>query len=427
MLEALPPGIELARAYRVQAQLRMLNRDCEQSTAWSRKAIALAEPGSNREGDRELLASAYGTLGAALFFIDWDAGVAEQQRALDIALADGLHWIAANCYVNVGSAAGELYRLDVAETWLRRAIGFASEHEIDFYLNYARAWRALVHVSRARWDEAAELAAYAAARAGPTSTSRVMALAALGRVRARRGDPGAGDALDPALELAERSGTLQRIGPVRAARAEAAFLRGDLTGATDEARAALALAIDHEHPWFSGELAFWLWRCGESDAAPAIAAAPYALQIGGRWREAADAWAALGCPYEQARALADGDEAAQREALAVFEALVARPAAEALRERLHAAGVRGLARGPRASTREHPFGLTSRELQTLQLLCEGLRNAEIAARLQRSVRTVDHHLAAVFAKLGVDTRAAAIAAAQREGLLTQSGQTRRAK
>ena len=42
-----------------------------------------------------------------------------------------------------------------------------------------------------------------------------------------------------------------------------------------------------------------------------------------------------------------------------------------------------LARGPRASTREHPFGLTSRELQTLQLLCEGLRNAEIAARLKR--------------------------------------------
>jgi DNA-binding CsgD family transcriptional regulator len=423
MLEAQPQGIELARAYRVQAQLRMLNRDCEQSTAWSRKAIALAEPSN----DRELLASAYGTLGAALFFIDWDAGVAEQQRALDIALADGLHWIAANCYVNVGSAAGELFRLDVAETWLQRAIDFASEHEIDFYLNYARAWLALVHMSRGRWDDAAELAAHAAARAGPTTTSRVMALAAQGRVRARRGDPGASDALDPALALAERSGTLQRIGPVRAARAEAAFLRGDRARAADEARAALPLAALHEHPWFSGELAFWLWRCGEPHAAPVIAAEPYALQMAGRWREAADAWAAYCCPYERARALADGDEAAQREALAAFDSLGARPAAEAVRARLHEAGVRGLARGPRAATREQPFGLTARELQTLQLLCEGLRNAEIAARLQRSVRTVDHHLAAVFAKLGVDTRAAAIAAAQRVGLGAQVGQPRGAK
>ncbi|HET9976485.1 MAG TPA: AAA family ATPase [Burkholderiaceae bacterium] len=419
-LEALAPGLELARAYRVQAQLRMLNRDCRDSTAWSRKAIALAEP----LGDRELLASGYGTFGAALLFIDWDAGVAELQRALDIALADGLHWIAANSYVNVGSAAGELMRLDAAETWLRRAIDFASEHEIDFYLNYARAWLALVHLGRGRWSEAAELAAYATARAGAMTTSRVMALIALGRVRARRGDPGTAEVLDPALELAERSGTLQRLGPVRAARAEAAFLRGDLARATEEARAALALAVEHEHPWFSGELAYWLWRCGRAEAVPVPAAAPYALQMDGRWRDAAAAWQALGCPYERARALAEGDEAAQRMALTLFDDLGARPAAEALRARLQAAGVRGLARGPRASTREQPFGLTARELQTLQLLCEGLRNAEIAARLHRSVRTVDHHLEAVFAKLGVDSRAAAIAAAQRAGLAPQSGQAR---
>jgi ATP/maltotriose-dependent transcriptional regulator MalT len=423
MLDALPPSIERASAYRVQAQLRMLNRDCAQSTEWSRKAIALAEPYANRE----LLAAAHATLGAALFFIDWDAGCAEQQTALDIALADGLHWIAANIYVNVGSGAGELFRLSEAHAWLRRAIAFAIEHEIDFYLNYARGWLALVALLRGHWDEAAELAAHAAARAGPTTTSRVMALAALGRVRARRGDPGTDEALAPALALAERSGTLQRIGPVRAARAEAAFLNGDLALAADEARAALPLAVEHGHPWFSGELAFWLWRCGQLDATPAVAAAPYALQIAGRWREAADAWSALGCPYEQARAFADGDEAAQRDALAIYERLGARPAAEALRAHLHESGVRGIARGPRTSTREHPFGLTRRELQTLQLLCEGLRNAEIAARLQRSVRTVDHHLAAVFAKLGVDSRTAAIAAAQREGLTPQSGQPRGAK
>jgi DNA-binding NarL/FixJ family response regulator len=66
-------------------------------------------------------------------------------------------------------------------------------------------------------------------------------------------------------------------------------------------------------------------------------------------------------------------------------------------------------------------------LQVLQLLCAGLRNAEIAERLHRSVRTVDHHLAAVFAKLGVDSRAAAIAAAQREGLTPQIGRARDAK
>ena len=106
-----------------------------------------------------------------------------------------------------------------------------------------------------------------------------------------------------------------------------------------------------------------------------------------------------------------------------FERLGARPAAEAVRRRLQSAGVRGLPRGPRAATREQPFGLTPRELQVLQFLCGGLRNAEIAERLSRSVRTIDHHLAAVFAKLGVDSRVAAIQAAQRAGLAVQSGQS----
>ena len=96
------------------------------------------------------------------------------------------------------------------------------------------------------------------------------------------------------------------------------------------------------------------------------------------------------------------------------------PASEALSRRRRDADVRGLSRGARSSTREHPFGPTTRELQVLQLLCGGPRNAEIALHLSRSVRTVDHPLAAVSAKLGVDSRLAAIQAAQRAGLAVQS-------
>lgn len=56
-------------------------------------------------------------------------------------------------------------------------------------------------------------------------------------------------------------------------------------------------------------------------------------------------------------------------------------------------------------------GLTAREHEVLRLLAQGLTNKEIAQALVISVNTVKRHLKSVFAKLDVDTRAAAVAKA----------------
>ena len=73
--------------------------------------------------------------------------------------------------------------------------------------------------------------------------------------------------------------------------------------------------------------------------------------------------------------------------------------------RLRQRGVRGIARGPRPSTRENPANLTARELEVLALLGDGLMNAQIAQRLHLSVRTVDHHVSSILRKLEVPSRA----------------------
>ena len=145
---------------------------------------------------------------------------------------------------------------------------------------------------------------------------------------------------------------------------------------------------------------------------PDYAARPYALQVSGQWREAAAEWEARGCPYEQARALAEGDNVARLEALRIFDGLGARPAAERVRQALRASGVRRIPRGPRASTRAQPAGLTAREVQILKLIAENLTNAEIGARLHISPKTVDHHVSALLAKLGVGSRREAVKAAR---------------
>jgi DNA-binding CsgD family transcriptional regulator len=53
-------------------------------------------------------------------------------------------------------------------------------------------------------------------------------------------------------------------------------------------------------------------------------------------------------------------------------------------------------------------GLTAREVEVLQLVADGLSNAEIAERLVLSQRTVHAHLRSIFDKLGVNTRTAAL-------------------
>ena len=91
----------------------------------------------------------------------------------------------------------------------------------------------------------------------------------------------------------------------------------------------------------------------------------------------------------------------------------AAPAAAVVARRLRERGARGLPRGPRRRTRENPAGLTSRELEVLALLTQGLSNAEIAQRLVLSEKTVGHHVSAVLRKLEVPSRARAAAKAGR--------------
>ena len=61
--------------------------------------------------------------------------------------------------------------------------------------------------------------------------------------------------------------------------------------------------------------------------------------------------------------------------------------------------------------------LTGRELEVLMRVAQGERSKEIAVHLGISERTVKAHLASIYNKLGVDSRAAAIAIAAQKGLL----------
>ncbi len=411
LLETLPPGPALASAYADQAYARMLSRDNDDGVRWGEKAVAAAEA----HGDRDIQSFGLNMVGASHVMAGRiDRGIAELLRSLEIAREEGLEVRIKLALSMLGSGLGEMYELERAEHYLREDIAFAETHELSG--SYSKAWLSLVEAYTGRWDVAAERARELLAQ-DPDPITRMSALIALGRIRARRGDPGAQEVLDEALAVARPGGHLQRLGHIHAARAEAASLAGDPQRAVSEAESAYPLALEKRHLWFTGELAYWQRRGGAAVEPPDWIATPYRLQLEGRSLEAAAAWRDHGCPYEAARALAEaGDETSSLAALAEFDRLGAVPAARELRRTLQARGV-AVPRGPRPATRANPAELTARELDVLRLVAAGKRNADVAAELVLSPRTIDHHVSAILRKLQVRTRGEAAAAAAGLGLL----------
>lgn len=407
-----PAGRERAMAYSNRAQLHMLQGENGDAIHWGHRALQLARD----LGDREIEAHALNNIGTAQLDGDDDAGAITLEQSLRTSLEHGFEEHAARAYVNLAYDAVMRKRLPAAQDWLDHGLAYCEARDLDAWAGYLAAMQASARFAAGQWETAASQAAQLLRAPNLAPISRVIVLTVLGHVRVRRGDPDALPVLEEALQLALPMQSFLRIAPVVAARVEAAWLQGDEAGASTAMAALVSThARSRYHHGLMDEISYYR-NPGGNPGETSTHTPAFALQRAGQWREAAEAWRELGCPYERARALAEGDEAARRAALAIFEELGANPMVARLRRVLREAGVRGVPRGQRASTQANPCALTSREVEVLQLLCGGLRNAQIAQRLSRSVRTVDHHVAAAFAKLGVGTRTEAVAAALAMGI-----------
>ncbi|MBM7503379.1 LuxR C-terminal-related transcriptional regulator [Agromyces aurantiacus] len=131
-------------------------------------------------------------------------------------------------------------------------------------------------------------------------------------------------------------------------------------------------------------------------------------------RQAEEVWRELDAPYEAARSRT----LAGRALVALGDA----PAAHAEFDRARRVFL-GLGADPALAELDRVVGarragsLTARELEVLQLVSTGLTNRAVGERLSLSEKTVARHLANIFGKLGLSTRAAATAYAYENGLV----------
>ncbi len=410
ILEPHSSGVAVAMGYAYRAYLQMLARDTAGAIATGRQAIELAEAC----GQSALLSRALNAVGSAQWFSEPEAAQATLSRSLAVALECGDDDAAAAALCNLGSGAGEVRLYEVADPWLRQTVQWCADRDLDSSYGYGLAWLARTEFEQGRWSEAMTAASQVAGETVTYTPTRIVALTVLGRLRARRGDPDPDGPLDEAWRLAGETGDLQRIWPVAAGRAEAAWLAGRTHAVPSVVEEAYDLAVRLGHEWAIGELGFWLWRVGAIVEPTASAAEPYRLQMRGDALAAHRAWRDLGCPYEAALALADIDAGADlMEAYGQLARLGAWPVAELVARRLRELGVRNVPRRPRRSTSDNPAGLTAREIDVLRLVAADLRNSDIAGRLHISAKTVDHHVSSILAKLGVASRREAALAAAR--------------
>jgi predicted ATPase/DNA-binding CsgD family transcriptional regulator len=152
------------------------------------------------------------------------------------------------------------------------------------------------------------------------------------------------------------------------------------------------------------------------------------------WEEAAERWRVVQRPYSEATALWRGaqaslgrsDRQAAGVALAKAESL-ARPIGatwllaeiEGLAQRARLALDSGPGEEVAPIEEAHPFGLTTRELQVLELVSDGCTNREIGERLFMAEKTASVHVSRILAKLDVRSRTEAAAVAHRHGIGTE--------
>jgi DNA-binding CsgD family transcriptional regulator/tetratricopeptide (TPR) repeat protein len=285
-----------------------------------------------------------------------------------------------------------------------RALAVAAAHEFTGWGVYVRTVRAQVLFETGRWEETDAELDETFATMSTNGWTRAAALIVRGRLGVRRGEPAARDDLEQAWRLVGGSGVLQLCVPAATALAELLWLEDRLDRAPPELLEVAARPDAGRWPAVAGELGVWLQRAGADPGDVEVMSHPHRLLLQGRSADAASAWERIGCVYEAAEAAVLAEDPTSIVAgLRVLDELGAAPLARLARRRLRSMGER-VPRGPQPETRGHPAGLTPRQAEVLELLATGATNGQIAEQLVLSVRTVDHHVAAVLQRLGVASR-----------------------
>ena len=318
VLEPLGPSRALALAFSTLAAQDAVQSRFADAVAHAGRALALAR----ETGALDVVAHALCYRGVARATGGDDGGLADLRESVRLAArlgqADHLTVAAHNLAVVLLRSG----RLRDAEPWLDLAARWAREHRLDVAAFRIESQQCHLLLLRGRWDEAQTRLQALLAGGADAGAAAVNPMAFLGRILARRADPGAVELIEAAWALAAATAEEQKMAIAAAARVEQRWLAGDTAATTTLGAAALEITARAAHHYLRGEVARRLRHAGAVVTSFPGCPPGFAAGIAGDRAAAAALWEQAGNPYEQALELAEGpDPAAIERARAMLTAL----------------------------------------------------------------------------------------------------------
>jgi DNA-binding CsgD family transcriptional regulator len=406
VLDKQPSSKAKAMAYSNMSQLKSSEEQTKECIFWGEKAAAIA-----REiDDRETLAHALISMGSALIMnpSSMQNGIELFQQSLEIALENSYHEHGARIYMTLGANLVSLKEYEQAKKALDTGILYCEERGIDSHKLYMLSWRARLNLETGNWQDAYAIASDLLKNEDLLPVVKMGTLNVLATIKMRRCDQDAIVLLLEAKALAFETTELQRIIPAFLALLEYEWLTGQTCFEIEALSGAIKTMIELEKFSKKSRFYFWLWKTGKDHLLPEKNYEDYEENSLTTAMKQAALWEKWGCPYEQALALFEGNDADKKRALTMVQALGAGAVYEKMKLEMRSSGIKSIPRGVRKSTRSNAAHLTDRELDVLRLLKEGLQNKEIADKLFISAKTVDHHISSILLKLGVNSRMKAV-------------------
>ena len=378
----------------------------------SAKAYIDAADAHDGERDvRDAVCLEYARAMTAMYAHDDDAWLDAARRALALAEESGDPGVLAPTLLNFAGMAAERGRDEVVAGALDRAIEIADANGRTYHSAYARCSRALAFRNAGRLADAYRTVREVSALYVDAAVVRIYAATAAVATLADTDRLGTLPKFEDReiLEEAFATGESGRFAPLAAAHVLAAIVGGDPIAASAIIERTVPLI---DVPTYTGEALCTFAQFGSRDVVAAIARVFEQAPVSGPAR--------LHHMFVEAclaRALGDSTGAHRRAILCADAAL--RAGAPLLRaaayevagevknalEIYHAIEAHGHVR--RLSGRS--TDLSAREIEVCALVREGMSNRAIAERLVLSERTVEHHVASIYAKTGVRTRSELIA------------------